>query len=188
MPIATISCTDLTKLIHYVTHETQPTKTSMRFALCATMSILFTARFAAGQARPVPAEIVTAARLRQIADSLPPAASRTAQLGRGDGYTYALTKRDSSGGAESHAAWTDVFVIQTGAGELLSGGTADGPKEATAGEWRGGTIRGGARRPLRPGDIVVIPAGVPHQMLLERRQTIAYIAFKLAATPATVGR
>ena len=25
-----------------------------------------------------------------------------------------FTKRDSSGGAESHAAWTDVFVIQSG--------------------------------------------------------------------------
>jgi mannose-6-phosphate isomerase-like protein (cupin superfamily) len=152
------------------------------------MSILLTARFAAAQATPGSAEIITAARLRSIADSLPPAASRTAQLGRGDGYTYALTKRDSSGGTESHAAWTDVFVIQTGAGALLSGGTADGAKETTPGEWRGGTIRGGTQRPLRPGDIVVIPAGVPHQMLLERGQQIAYIAFKVAATATKSGR
>ncbi|MEP6494897.1 MAG: hypothetical protein ABJF01_19580 [bacterium] len=79
-------------------------------------------------------------------------------------------------------------MIQTGSGALLSGGTAGGAKESTPGEWRGGAIRGGTRRPLRPGDVVVIPAGVPHQMLLDRGQRIAYLAFKIAAAPAKGGR
>ncbi|MEP6494898.1 MAG: hypothetical protein ABJF01_19585 [bacterium] len=80
----------------------------MQFAVRVTMCVLLAATAASGQSAPARTEIITAARLRAIADSLPPAASRTAQLGRGDGYTYALTQRDSSGGVESHAAWTDV--------------------------------------------------------------------------------
>jgi len=160
----------------------------MRFAYCVMTCVVLAAPLASAQSAPSQAEIVTAARLRAIADSLPPAASRTAQLGRGDGYTYALTQRDSSGGVESHAAWTDVFVIQKGNGSLLSGGTADGAKESTPGEWRGGTIRGGTQRPLRPGDVVVIPAGMPHQMLLDRGNRIAYLAFKVAAAPAKAGK
>jgi hypothetical protein len=39
-----------------------------------------------------PAQIVHAARLRTLADSLAPAASRTAQLGRGERITYLVLK------------------------------------------------------------------------------------------------
>ena len=131
-------------------------------------------------AQSAPATIMAADRLRTIGDSLAPAASRTAQLGRGAGYTYAVTHRDSSGGLEIHAHFTDVFVIESGAATLMSGGSADGAKESTPGEWRGGTVRGAASRPLRPGDMVVIPAGTPHQMLLAAGERISYLAFKIA--------
>jgi mannose-6-phosphate isomerase-like protein (cupin superfamily) len=148
------------------------------------LALLVVARVAGAQTSADTVRILTAAQLRATADSMPHAASRTAQLGRGAGYTYALTQRDSAGGEESHAAWTDVFVIQSGAAALLYGGTADGARESTPGEWRGGTIRGGRRRSLQPGDVVVIPAGVPHQMLLGPGERIAYLAFKIAASPA----
>ena len=85
-------------------------------------------------------EVITPQRLGAIADSLPPAASRTAQLGRGEGYTFALTQRDSAGGVEIHMAWTDEFVMQRGSATLVYGGTADGATETTPGELRGGTI------------------------------------------------
>jgi mannose-6-phosphate isomerase-like protein (cupin superfamily) len=123
--------------------------------------------------------------MRTIADSLPPGASRTAQLGRGDGYTFALTQRDSAGGVEVHMAWTDELVIQRGSATLLYGGAADGASETTPGELRGGTIRGGSRVALHPGDVVVIPAGTPHQMLVDPGMRVAYLAFKIAvAAPA----
>jgi len=153
--------------------------------LKAALLILACAAVAGAQTATTPSvEILTPAMLRSIADTMPHAASRTAQLGRGAGYTYALTQRDSAGGEESHMAWTDVFVIQSGGASLLYGGTADGAKETTPGEWRGGIIRGGTTRALHPGDVVVIPAGVPHQMLLERGQRVAYLAFKVAAPSA----
>jgi mannose-6-phosphate isomerase-like protein (cupin superfamily) len=153
----------------------------MRTCVAAAV-LLIVATHLEAQAATAEVQVVSPARLRAIADSLPPAASRTAQLGKGDGFTYALTQRESSGGIESHRDWNDVFVIQRGSATLFAGGTLVGATESSPGELRGGTIRGGSRRPLAPGDVVVIPAGVPHQMLLERGHHIAYLAFKVAAT------
>lgn len=75
---------------------------------------------------PMPAAIIMpAARLVAVGDSLSPGASRTAQLGRGPGYTYGLTHRDSSGGLKVHADWTDAFVIEGGSASVLSGGVGE---------------------------------------------------------------
>jgi mannose-6-phosphate isomerase-like protein (cupin superfamily) len=123
-----------------------------------------------------------ATRLVAIGDSLTPASSRTAQIGRGPGYTFAVTHRDSTGGLEQHADWTDIFVIEAGSATLLSGGVLEGGKEATPGELRGGTARGATRAPLHVGDVVVIPAGTPHQMLLSAGERVSYLAFKVART------
>jgi mannose-6-phosphate isomerase-like protein (cupin superfamily) len=126
------------------------------------------------------AQILPASRLAAISDSLPPGASRTLQLGRFEGLTNAVTTRDSSGIHERHEFFTDIFVVQKGSARLLTGGTVDGQKETSPGEWRGGTIRGGTTTELHPGDVVVIPAGIPHQMLLNPGERIAYLAFKVA--------
>lgn len=127
-----------------------------------------------------PAQIVPPARATAIGDSLAPAASRTAQLAQGPGYTYAVTHRDSTGGLELHAAWTDVFVIESGSATELSGGRMVGARETTPGEWRGGEVEGGTRAALHPGDVVVIQAGTPHQMILAPGERITYLAFKIA--------
>ena len=134
---------------------------------------------------PAPAaSILPPARMKEIGDSLTPGASRTAQLAKGPGYTYAVTHRDTSGGVEVHDAWTDIFVIQTGSAAMLTGGVAEKAVEATPGEWRGGVIRGGTSAAVQPGDVVVIPAGTPHQMVLRAGERITYLAIKVAAPPA----
>jgi mannose-6-phosphate isomerase-like protein (cupin superfamily) len=132
------------------------------------------------QATTSPAVIMPAARLVAVGDSLTPGASRTAQLGRGSGYTYAVTHRDSTGGLEQHADWADVFVIEAGSASLLSGGSIEGGKETTPGELRGGVVRGAMKAALHVGDVVVIPAGTPHQMLLAPGEHVSYLAFKVA--------
>ena len=134
-----------------------------------------------GQSPAAPATIIAIERLRMIGDSIAAGPARTAQLGRGSGYTYALTHRDSSGTVEAHMDWTDVFVIQAGQAALVTGGVAEGAREATTGEWRGGTIRGGTRAPIKSGDMVVVPAGTAHQMVLAPGERITYLALKIAA-------
>ncbi|HXT17350.1 MAG TPA: hypothetical protein VN706_17050 [Gemmatimonadaceae bacterium] len=135
---------------------------------------------AAQHAAPA-ATITPAARLAVLGDSLTPGASRTAQLGLGPNMTYALTHRDSTGGLEAHRDWTDVFVVESGSATLVSGGTLSGAKEATPGEWRGGKANGSTRAALHVGDVVVIPAGAPHQMILAPGEHITYLAFKVKA-------
>src|SRR6476661_11241850 len=85
-----------------------------------------------------PSEVVRAQRLKHLGDSLTPGASRTAQIGRGPNFTYAITHRDTSGGLERHDAWTDILVIETGSATILSGGMQEGATESSPGEWRGG--------------------------------------------------
>jgi hypothetical protein len=141
---------------------------------------------AAAQTAPTaPAEVVSAFRLKQLGDSITPGASRTAQIGRGPNFTYALTHRDSSGGLERHDAWTDILVIQSGSATYLSGGIQEGATAATPGEWRGGTARGATRQRIAAGDVVTVPAGTPHQFILSAGEQITYIAFKVAAPPPT---
>lgn len=149
---------------------------------CGVLAVALGVTRAMAQTSAPEAQIITPARLKIIGDSMPPAASRTAQLGKGDGYTYALTQRDSSGGIESHRDWNDVFIVQRGTATLFTGGTLVGATEASPGEMRGGTIRGGSRRAIGPGDVVIVPAGTPHQMLLDPGHRISYLAFKVAAS------
>jgi mannose-6-phosphate isomerase-like protein (cupin superfamily) len=126
-------------------------------------------------------QIISATRLAALADSLSPGALRSLPMGRFENLTNAITTRDTSGTTEIHDLQTDIFVAQKGSARLVYGGTASGQREATPGEWRGGTTSGGAQRELRPGDIVVIPAGVPHQLLINPGERFAYVAFKVNA-------
>lgn len=125
-------------------------------------------------------QILPATRLAALSDSLPPGAIRSVQIARFPGLANALNTRDSSGVHERHEDFTDIFVIQKGTARLLYGGAADGEKLTAPGEWRGGTIRGGTESEVHPGDIVVIPAGIPHQFLLTPGQRMAYLSFKVA--------
>jgi mannose-6-phosphate isomerase-like protein (cupin superfamily) len=125
-------------------------------------------------------QILPATRLSALSDSLPAGAINTAQLGRFPGLANAINRRDTSGMQESHEDFTDVFVIQKGSARLSYGGTADGARLTTPGEWRGGTIRGGTESAVHPGDVVVIPAGIPHQFLLNSGESIVYLSFKVA--------
>jgi mannose-6-phosphate isomerase-like protein (cupin superfamily) len=155
----------------------------MRKSLAIVAVLLFPSQFLAAQAPAAPATIMTMEHLRSIGESLRPTASRTEQLGRGSGYTYAVTHRDSSGTVEMHADWTDVFVVQSGTATLLTGGVAEGARETAAGEWRGGTARGATRAAIKPGDVIVIPAKTPHQVLLSPGEQISYLGFKIRVAP-----
>ena len=125
-------------------------------------------------------QILPASRLGVISDSLPTSAVQSVQLGRFEGLAGAMGVRDSAGVPERHESFTDIFVVQKGTARLLYGGVAGGETLTTPGEWRGGIIRGGAESLLHPGDVVVIPAGVPHQLLPTPGQRFAYLYFKVA--------
>lgn len=150
-----------------------------RVALVAMLP--FAALEAAAQSTSsAPASIMTPAQLKAVVDSLPAASLASVPLGRGSGYTYALSHRDLTGAIEVHMEWTDVFVIQSGSATLLTGGSLSGAKESSAGEWRDGRITGGTLANVKPGDVVIIPATTPHQFRLEPGEQVNYLTFKIA--------
>jgi mannose-6-phosphate isomerase-like protein (cupin superfamily) len=80
-----------------------------------------------------------------------------------------LTLRKRSGGAEVHQEYADIFVVVRGHATLLSGGTVDAPKVVSPGETQGTSVQGGTSTVLHEGDLVHIPAGMPHQLSCSRR-------------------
>ncbi len=123
-------------------------------------------------------EVWSAADLKSTADRLAPDAEAKGIAGKPLG-TASLWRRAKSGEAELHKTKTDLIVIEQGSATLLYGGTIPDGHTTTANEIRGKSIRNGESRKLSPGDIIRIPAGTPHQFLLEKGQQVAYYAVKL---------
>lgn len=98
-------------------------------------------------------------------------------------YTIIALRRTADGEAEVHSEWDDVMMIQEGAATLLSGGVVNGGRQTAPGELRGGQIVGGTRRAVAPGDVVTVPAGVPHQILVAQGQSITYLVVKVRRAP-----
>ena len=94
-------------------------------------------------------------------------------------YTVIALQRTGDGEVEVHAEWDDVMVVQEGAATLLSGGEVSDARESAPGELHGGEIAGGSRRPLAVGDLVMVPAGVPHQVLVPPGGSIVYLVVKV---------
>ncbi|WP_116091553.1 cupin domain-containing protein [Sphingomonas crusticola] len=61
-----------------------------------------------------------------------------------------------------HPTDAEYAVVVAGAGTLVSGGTMTDPEVTNPGLTQGGKIEGGISRPLAPGDVIMIPAGMPH--------------------------
>lgn len=70
--------------------------------------------------------------------------------------------RAAAGVAELHERDTDILYFLSGSATLVTGGEMVAPKPMGPGELRGSGIKGGQTRKVEPGDIVIIPGGVPH--------------------------
>lgn len=81
-------------------------------------------------------------------------------------YKLVLSVRGRSGGAEVHAHWSDVLIVEQGSAMLMTGGRVIDGRTSADGETRGVRIEGGRRQTIGAGDIVTIPAGTPQQILL----------------------
>jgi mannose-6-phosphate isomerase-like protein (cupin superfamily) len=61
-----------------------------------------------------------------------------------------------------HPGEAEYATVLAGAGTLVSGGTLVDPTVRNPGLTEGSRIEGATTRPLKPGDVFLIPAGVPH--------------------------
>jgi mannose-6-phosphate isomerase-like protein (cupin superfamily) len=90
-----------------------------------------------------------------------------------------ISLRHKSGGAEIHEAYADFFFVVQGQATLLTGGTLQDGKTVSPGEIRGTAVQGGTKTSLNQGDVVHIPASVPHQILVPDGGTFVYFVIKV---------
>lgn len=77
-------------------------------------------------------------------------------------YMVHASHRDKAGVVEIHELDTDIVYVLRGSAQLITGGTPAESKTIAPHEFRAPTTHGGDARTLSPGDVVVIPNGVPH--------------------------
>lgn len=77
-------------------------------------------------------------------------------------YMVHASHRDKPGVVEIHELDTDIVYVLKGSAQLITGGFPVGTKTIAPHEFRAPSVDGGETRSLVPGDVVIIPNGVPH--------------------------
>jgi glc operon protein GlcG len=72
------------------------------------------------------------------------------------------SRRTAGGQVEVHDDETDVIYVVEGSATLITGGTPVDGTVTARGQYRAARLEGGTTQPVNPGDVLVIPAGVPH--------------------------
>lgn len=125
-----------------------------------------------------PAQLLERAQhLRQLAAQGDGSASET--LEKYPHHYTMLAFRSRDGGGELHQNYADLFYIIDGHATVMTGGEVVDPKPSGPGEIRGSSVKGGALQELKAGDVVHIPAGTPHQMLVASGDTVTYFVVKV---------
>ena len=93
--------------------------------------------------------------------------------------SFSIAHREGTGQAEWHQKVADVLIIESGATTLVYGGQIVDGKTTEPGQIRGASIKGGSEMELGPGDVVHIPAKVPHLMKLAPGKTVTYFVVKV---------
>lgn len=118
-------------------------------------------------AEPAPLPAATAAEIAALADkaaaTIKPGQPLLALplLGFGP-HRAVLEYRQGGAPAAVHKTQAEIFHVVSGAGQLVTGGTLDGPRAVDATNESGSGISGGNSRRVAAGDMIVVPSGVPH--------------------------
>jgi mannose-6-phosphate isomerase-like protein (cupin superfamily) len=92
--------------------------------------------------------------------------------------SFLFVRRQADGAVEWHENQIDIFLVESGSATLIVGGTYLNGETVAPHEKRNGTIQGGRRVKLSPGDVVRIPPRVPHQVLLDGAREFTYLVVK----------
>jgi len=86
--------------------------------------------------------------------------------------------REKAGQVEVHDKETDVIYVVEGEATFVTGGTMIGGKVTKAGQSLGTDIKGGETHHLGKGDVIVVPAGIPH-WFKEVPRSVSYYVVKV---------
>jgi mannose-6-phosphate isomerase-like protein (cupin superfamily) len=165
------------------------------FALIATAPNAAAPQNAASPANSLPATYVSAADIQANLSAAPNSATNplpNIRVVDAGGYNVAVgvihRPQTPPGVVAVHHKVTEIYHVTDGAATLVTGGTVVNAKERPAdavsvrledGPGASGTaIQGGVTRKIKAGDVVVIPAGVPH-WFSEIEGSITYVVVRV---------
>jgi mannose-6-phosphate isomerase-like protein (cupin superfamily) len=105
-------------------------------------------------------------QLAQLAPQAKASGSSGSTLATSGNLALKLSVRISSGGAEIHAHYDDLMIVQQGSATLITGGSVVDAQVGKDGETKGSSVKDGKSQTIAVGDVVLVPAGVPHQLLI----------------------
>jgi len=92
--------------------------------------------------------------------------------------TFLLVHRTTSSQPEVHARWDDIVLVQSGASVIELGDSLVGSTLRAPGERIGGHFHVSQKVVAQPGDIIRIPAAVPHAFIVEPSHPVDYLVIK----------
>jgi len=104
-------------------------------------------------------------------------------VGNYAGHSIYLVLRGRTGQAEIHETESDVQIGVRGTAVSVIGGDLVDAQALPRKQRRGTSISGGDRRATGPGDLIHIPPGVAHQLLVEPNEPYLYLLFKIDEEP-----
>jgi uncharacterized protein GlcG (DUF336 family)/mannose-6-phosphate isomerase-like protein (cupin superfamily) len=110
-----------------------------------------------------------------------PAADVTAKFQKGgllmntDFYKVDAGRREKPGEVEWHARDTDIMYVVAGSATVVTGGEMVNSRHTAPGEIRADSIKDGVTHKLSPGDVLVIPNGLPHQFIEVSNPFLYYV-------------
>ena len=135
--------------------------------LCALVALAQQGAEAPRPKNPAPttaAMHLTAAQINAVAEELASTKKPTHQFFAEKTYNAEVRRLVGPQPILRHATKSDFMVIRDGEGTFMTGGElVNGkPGGGDPGDMRGDSIRGGVSRVLKPGDVMFVPAGIPH--------------------------
>jgi mannose-6-phosphate isomerase-like protein (cupin superfamily) len=105
--------------------------------------------------------------------------AKAASLVTAPDHRVQCSNRTGPGVVEVHLKETDIMYFIDGSATLVTGGTTvNGKPEKDPLQIRGTDIKGGQSRQVTKGDVVVVPAGVPH-WFKEVPKSVSYYVVKV---------
>ena len=92
--------------------------------------------------------------------------------------TYLLVRRTESSKPEVHARWDDIVLVRSGTGAIETGDSLIGSEYRGPGERAGGKFGKTYQLIVRAGDVVRIPAAVPHAFIVSGTAPLEYLVIK----------
>lgn len=155
-------------------------------SLSALAAVLLLAGSAGAQMPAPTAHASTADIARRVAEL-----RRTMKPGQGFAWAPLVGQGDAVAGLEIwrkpgkpavHPRQAEYATVISGEGVLVSGGTMVEPGETRPDLVEGSRIQGGTSQALKPGDVFMVPAGVPHWFGI-KGQELVLLGTKLPSSP-----